>query len=150
MGEPEKVGLVINKFGTIGKKRKGREIEKIKKEWVDIAGEAASATSKPTKVSRGTLFIVTRDTSWSTETSMYSSELLRRLKDITGISGIYKIRIRADKKSFIEDNPQKEERKEPADEKSSCGGAKDNFNGEDEMRIALDRYVRSMKEEKDS
>ncbi|MBN2169370.1 MAG: DUF721 domain-containing protein [Actinobacteria bacterium] len=149
MGEPEKVGLVINKFETFGKTRKGREIQKIRKKWSEIAGKDASMNSKPTKVSRGTLFIVARDAPWSTETSMYSGELLRRIRDITGIEGIKKVRIRTDKKSFLTGNIKKEELREQevtAAENEKGNHIKDNITTDDEIGIALNRYIRSMRE----
>ena len=150
MREPEKIGSVIRQTNTFSSRKKSNEIERIRKNWVDIVGEPAGENSKPTKVSRGTLYIATRDDPWSSEISMRSSKLLEKLKELTGVTGIEKVRIKADRKAFGTINESLN-----GQDKEKMG--KDHGTGEDDldwegelpqdekMREALVRFIRSSK-----
>lgn len=150
MNEPEKIGSLIKQVNTFSNRKKGSEIEKIRKCWVQIAGETAGGNSKPTKVSRGTLYVVTKDDPWSSEISMQSAQLLARLKESTGITGIGKLRIKADRKAFITiiESVDGQEKKK-TEENTGGGEANLNWEGElprdEKVREALLRYIKSNK-----
>lgn len=151
MREPEKIGFLISKLEGTNRRTTGKSIEIIKNNWENIAGTHGAYGSRPTKVSRGTLFIVTRDPSWSTDTSMKSSELLRRIKEITGISEIKKLRIRADKKAFKEEETKRSEIEEVVfnvEGEELELTRKEALPEDNEVRNAILRYVRAAKEDK--
>lgn len=150
--EPEKIGALIGNVGNLSNRRKGSEIDRIKRSWLEITGENAGSNSKPTKVSRGTLYIVTRDDPWSSEISMCSSHLIKRLKECTGITGIDKVRIKADRKKF-ETNIESLNGKEIGSNCVDAGRGEEDFKWEGELphdekiREALVRFIRSNKKQ---
>lgn len=150
MHEPEKIGSVIGKVNTFSKKKKGSEIEKIKKYWIQIVGETAGVNSKPTKISRGTLYVVTRDDPWSSEISMRSGQLLAKLKASTGIAGIGKVRIKSDRRAFSTINESLNSKEYGKNSKESSGEENDlGWEGklpqDEKVREALMRFIRSSK-----
>lgn len=146
--EPEKLGSVLGQVNTFSSRKKGNEIERIRNSWAEIVGTPAGENSKPTKISRGTLYIVTRDDPWSSEISMRSSQLLARVKESTGIKGIEKVRIKADRKAFgtINESDIRQGKMNSAaapGEEGETPGWEGELPGDEKMREALARFLRS-------
>jgi predicted nucleic acid-binding Zn ribbon protein len=59
----------------------GERIEeaRVVPEWEQRVGEAIARVTRPSRVSRGTLFVAVRSSAWLMELKMMQSEILRRL-----------------------------------------------------------------------
>lgn len=59
----------------------GERIEeaRVVPEWEERVGEAIAKVTRPSRVSRGTLFVAVRSSAWLMELKMMQSEIIRRL-----------------------------------------------------------------------
>ncbi|MDD5447646.1 MAG: DUF721 domain-containing protein [Actinomycetota bacterium] len=150
---PEKIGGVI-KLKNIAPRGKRREKLKILElNWRFIVGERLSERTKPGKLSKGTLFVNTENSSWGTEVSAQSEEIKRKAENLIGPGSIekVKVRVKAPRTLHREGETASESGKpSPSSQLSGAGVlGKPDSKGADNLEKAILRFIKAAEKSKE-